>query len=53
MVIIIMVLMLNMIQSHIWVLNKHHTIITNGSKVKVMARPRPNRERERGDRDGE
>ena len=53
MVIIIMIMVLNMIQSHIWVLNEHHTIITNGSKVKVMARPRPKGERERGDGDGE
>ena len=53
MVIIIIIMVLNMIQSQIWVLNEHHTIITNGSKVEVMAKPRPNGERERGDRDGE
>ena len=52
-VIIIIIMVLDMIQSHIWVLNEHHTIITNGSKVEVMAKPRPNGERERGDRDGE
>ena len=49
--VVIIIIIMN--QSQIWVFNEHHTIITSDSKVKVMTKPRPNGERERGDRDGE